>query len=80
MPIIDAFIVSRLISPRPAREEELSLFHSEDYLECLKRLSNEEDEEKHGADAEVYGLSKIYFQRHFYEQPLVRRITSSLRS
>ena len=49
-------------------EEELNLFHSTDYLECLKRLSEEDDDEKHGEDAETYGLSKKILPVHITVQ------------
>ncbi len=50
-----------IVTPRQATEDELRLFHSEDYLECLKRLSDEDDDEKHDEDAETYGLSAFVF-------------------
>ncbi len=49
------------MSPRPATEDELKLFHSAEYLECLKRLSDEDDDEKHGEEAEMYGLSELIY-------------------
>ena len=52
-------IYNRLVSPRSANDEELSLFHSKDYIECLRTLSECEDEEKYDEDAEVFGLSKF---------------------
>lgn len=47
----------RVISPRLASEQELTLFHSIDYVQCLKKLSEREDEEKYDDEAEVFGLS-----------------------
>ncbi len=61
---LDAFPIFRLISPKPARQEQLRLFHSVDYIECLKKLSDEDDDEKHGEDAELCGLSKEKLCNH----------------
>ncbi|KAI0217672.1 Histone deacetylase 8 [Lamellibrachia satsuma] len=47
----------RFVSPRPAREDEVTLFHSSDYVDCLKRLSAIEDDEKYDDEAEEFGLS-----------------------
>ena len=49
-----------MISPRPAREDEITSFHSMDYVECLQTLSSEEDSEKFEEEAEMYGLSKYF--------------------
>jgi len=45
------------VTASKALESELTLFHSSDYLDCLKQLSNEEDEEKYLEEAEVFGLT-----------------------
>ena len=47
---------SRCVSPLPAREDEVTLFHSSEYVDCLKRLSAIEDDEKYDDDAEEFGL------------------------
>ena len=79
--LTNTLLFSRLISPRPAREDELNLFHSTDYLECLKRLSDEDDDEKHGEDAETYGLSKReYYNVAIVDQRFPRVLALSIRS
>ncbi|KAK2172727.1 hypothetical protein NP493_931g00010 [Ridgeia piscesae] len=58
--LISAYDLSRCmrcVSPRPAREDEVTLFHSSDYVDCLKRLSAIEDDEKYDEEAEEFGLS-----------------------
>ena len=47
------------MSPRPAREDEVTLFHSSDYVDCLKRLSAIEDDEKYDDEAEEFGLCEL---------------------
>ena len=47
----------RLISPKPALQKDITRFHSGDYLACLKKLSETEDDEKYDEEAEAYGLS-----------------------
>ena len=51
--------VNRVIPPRQADDEDLKTFHSSEYVECLKRLSTCEDEEKFDEEAEVFGLCKF---------------------
>ncbi|ELU03635.1 hypothetical protein CAPTEDRAFT_148478 [Capitella teleta] len=46
----------QVISPEAASKEDLKLFHSEDFIDCLRRLSDLDDEEKYDDDAESYGL------------------------
>jgi acetoin utilization deacetylase AcuC-like enzyme len=46
-------------SPGTPSEEDLKLFHSEEYIGCLRRLSEMDDEEKYDEDAEIYGLSEL---------------------
>lgn len=50
----------RVIEPRPATFDELSAFHSSDYLEFLKKISELEDEEKYDEEAQNYGLSMLF--------------------
>jgi acetoin utilization protein AcuC len=50
----------RLIETREATEEELSLFHSRDYLDVLKRAS----QGLPGGDAFMYGLGPGYRGQH----------------
>ena len=47
-----------IIAPNSATEEQILAFHAEDYVKCLKNLSDLEDEEKLDEDAEEYGLGK----------------------
>ena len=47
----------RIVAPRPATDEEITAFHSVAYIECLKSLSCEEDEEKYEEEADIFGLS-----------------------
>ncbi|XP_064627403.1 histone deacetylase 8-like [Lineus longissimus] len=46
----------KLIVPKPASEQELNKFHSEQYIDCIKVLSQEDDSEKHDRTAEKFGL------------------------
>ena len=52
-------VLYSVVPPRPAEEEEVTQFHSKDYIEFLQRINQQDDEEKiDPADAEQYGLSK----------------------
>ena len=37
---------------------EVMTFHSEDYINFLKRINEQDDEEKYDEEAELYGLSR----------------------
>ena len=52
------FSIGRVISPRTVKDEDVELFHSPGYVECLRNLSQEDDVEKYDEEAEMYGLSK----------------------
>ena len=43
-----------------AKEEDVLLFHSSDYVACLQTLSTDEDPEKYEEEAEMFGLSKFH--------------------
>ena len=45
-----------LISPRPATEDELTSFHSRNYVEFVQQLSQSKDQEKLEEEGEQYGL------------------------
>ncbi|XP_060065441.1 histone deacetylase 8-like [Ylistrum balloti] len=47
----------RVIAPSIATEESLCLFHSPEYIEFLKKISDEDDEEIYGAEAAEFGLT-----------------------
>lgn len=49
----------RVLSPHPADDDVLALFHSSPYLQCLKSLSNGDLVDE--SEQEEYGLSE-----HFY--------------
>lgn len=48
----------RLLPPQPADENDLMLFHSSAYLECLERNSKRKDADDSDTEREEYGLSK----------------------
>ena len=45
-----------LTPPRPATEDELTSFHSRDYVEFVQQLSQSKDQEKLEEEGEQYGL------------------------
>jgi acetoin utilization deacetylase AcuC-like enzyme len=51
------FLSFSVVEPRPATFDELCVFHSADYLEFLKKISGQDDDEKHEEEALQYGLS-----------------------
>ena len=44
--------------PAAASDRDLRLFHSAEYLECLRHLSQLDDSEKSLDDVEEFGLGK----------------------
>lgn len=49
-----------LVSAAPAKLEDLLLFHSEDYVDFLRQVSETDDIEKLESSAEEYGLGENY--------------------
>jgi len=47
-----------IVSPAAASDQDLRLFHSAEYLECLRRLSQLDDSEKSVDSMEEFGLGK----------------------
>nr|QVX32610.1 HDAC8 [Platynereis dumerilii] len=47
----------RLISPHKAKLTDILLFHSSEYIDCLQKLSDEDDDEKWMEEAETFGLT-----------------------
>jgi acetoin utilization deacetylase AcuC-like enzyme len=48
-----------LVKATPASTQDIALFHSEDYVSCLQKLSESDDKEKLQEEAEEYGLCKF---------------------
>ena len=55
--VIDCFICS-VVAPVAASDNELRLFHSTEYLECLRHLSQLDGSEKSLDNLEEFGLGK----------------------
>lgn len=47
----------RVVRPRPATYDQLTVFHDPDYIDFLKRITDVEDEEKYDEEAQQFGLS-----------------------
>jgi len=52
--------ICSVVTPTAASDNELRLFHSAEYLECLRRLSQLDDSEKSIDDLEEFGLGKSH--------------------
>jgi len=48
--------VYSVVSPTAASDRELRLFHSAEYLDCLQRISQLDDDEKFADSLEEFGL------------------------
>lgn len=55
----------KVVSPRPADDDDLALFHSSSYLQCLKSLSNgdlvdESEQEEYGLNYDCPAYAKVF--------------------
>ena len=48
--------VYSIVTPAAASERDLRLFHSSEYVDCLRNLSQLDDSEKSFGDKEEFGL------------------------
>ncbi len=47
-----------VLPPLPTGKEELTAFHSQDFIDCLEKLNHEEDNEKDEELQQQFGLGK----------------------